>query len=121
MAMEILKSIPRRPGRDYLFGKSGHGFTRWATYMTGLRGRLGEMPEWTIHDLRRTFRSGLDRLGVPSHIAELAINHTRKGIEATYDRHKYGPEITTALARWADHVASVIDDRKSNVVPLKKA
>jgi hypothetical protein len=26
---------------------------------------------------------------VPSHVAELAINHTRGGIEAVYDRHRY--------------------------------
>jgi integrase len=122
MAMEILNSIPRRPGRDYLFGKSGHGFTRWATYMDELRQRLGDIPPFVVHDLRRTFRSGLGRLGIPSHVAELAINHTRKGIEATYDRHRYEPEITAALLRWSSHVAVVIEGRESdNVVPLKKA
>jgi hypothetical protein len=30
---------------------------------------------WTLHDLRRSFASGLLRLGVAPHIVELALNH----------------------------------------------
>ena len=51
----------------------------------------------------------LGRLAVPPHIAELAIGHARKGIEATYDRYSYQAEIGDALARWAHHVDSVIE------------
>jgi integrase len=121
MATEILDSIPRRPNRDYVFGKFGHGFTRWATYMDELRERLGDMPHWQLHDLRRTFRTGLGKLGIPPLVAELAINHQKKGLIGVYDRHQYQAEVAAALARWADHVESVIDDRKSNVVSMTRA
>lgn len=122
MALRILESIPRRDGRDYVFGQRGGGFARWGWHTTALRDRLRAMPPWTLHDLRRTFRTGLGRLGIPSHVAELAINHTRGGIEAVYDRHTYQHEIGHALALWADHVAATIDGRPaSNVTPLRRA
>jgi integrase len=122
MALDILQSIPRRENRDYVFGQSGQGFQRWGAYTTALRERLGEMPAFTIHDLRRTFRTGLGRLGVPSHVAELAINHTRQGIQAVYDRHTYQREIGQALAQWAAHVAAIIEGHlASNITPLRRA
>jgi integrase len=121
MAIDILKSIPRRQDRDFVFGLSGQGFQRWGAYTTALRERLGEMPAFTIHDLRRTFRTGLGRLGIPSHVAELAIGHTRQGIQAVYDRHTYQREIAHALALWADHVLAAVENRARKVVALHTA
>ena len=121
MALNILATIPRRENRDYVFGQSGQGFQRWSAYTAALRERLGEMPPFTLHDLRRTFRTGLGRLGIPSHVAELAINHTRQGIQAVYDRHTYEREIAHALALWADHVQAAVENRERKVVPLRTA
>jgi integrase len=121
MALDILNSIPRREGRDYLFGQSGGGYSRWGFHTTALRKRLGDMPPFTLHDLRRTFRTGLGRLGVQSHIAELAINHVRSGIEAVYDRHTYQREIAQALALWAGHVLGAVENRAPKVVSLRSA
>jgi integrase len=123
MALDILKSIPRREDRDFVFGQRGGGYSRWGFYTTALRARLPDsMPAWTLHDLRRTFRTGLGKLGVPPHIAELCINHVRNGIEAVYDRHRYEREIASALAQWSAHVAAIIDGRPaSNVTPLRRA
>jgi integrase len=121
MALDILRTIPRRNGRDFLFGQSGQGFQRYGAYIAALRERLGDVPPFVVHDLRRTFRTGLGRLGIPSHIAELAINHTKSGIVAVYDRHTYQREVGHALAVWADHLAAIIDGRETNVVPLKRA
>jgi len=122
MALNILKSIPRRADRDYVFGWRGTGFQRYSARTNALRTRLpASMPVWTLHDLRRTMRTGLGKLGIPSHVAELAINHTRQGIQGVYDRHTYEREIGHALTLWADHVAAIIDGRITNVVPLKRA
>ena len=79
------------------------------------------LPHWTLHDLRRSMRSGLGRLGVPPHIAELAINHVKGGVEAIYDRYRYQHEIGAALARWAEHVLAVVEGRESKVVTLQRA
>jgi integrase len=121
LALDILQATPRRPDRDFVFGLSGQGFQRWGAYTTALRERLGDMPPFTLHDLRRTFRTGLGKLGTPTHVAELAINHTRQGIQAVYDRHTYQREIAHALALWADHLVTAIENRASKVVPLRSA
>src|SRR5262249_23321532 len=44
---------------------------------------------FTLHDLRRTCRTGLGRLKIPPHIAERVLNHAQPGIEGVYDRHAY--------------------------------
>jgi hypothetical protein len=66
-------------------------------------------------------RTGLGRLGVPPHIAELAIGHAQRGIKAVYDRYQYESEIAVALARWAEHVTAIVEGRGSKIVPLARA
>jgi integrase len=109
-AIQILASAPRRG--DLVFGRGANGFNGWAHSTMALRLRVAEMegkplPPFTLHDLRRTFRSGLARLGVAPHIAELCLNHRKNGVEAIYDRHRYEREIAAALAMWADHVTGI--------------
>ena len=60
-----------------------------------------EMTPWVLHDLRRTVRSRLSALRIPDHVAELVIGHARKGIQGTYDLHKYLDERREALDHWA--------------------
>ncbi len=62
-----------------------------------------KMPGWRWHDLRRTARTGMTRLGVPREHAEAAVNHisARSALERTYDRYDYGPEIIAALSAMA--------------------
>lgn len=68
------------------------------------------MPGWRWHDLRRTARTGMTRLGIPRDHAEAAINHVsgRSKLERTYDRHDYSTEIEAALNRWQAHVAALV-------------
>ena len=66
---------------------------------------------FTPHDLRRTGRTGLARLGVKPEIAERVLNHARERMEATYDVHDYLPEKREALERWAKQLADLRDAR----------
>jgi integrase len=62
---------------------------------------------WTLHDLRRSFASGLQRLGVAPHIVELALNHrsgTFSGVAGIYQRHRYPTEVRQAFELWSRHV-----------------
>jgi integrase len=59
---------------------------------------------FTLHDLRRTVRTGLAKLGIRPDIAERCLNHAQPGIIATYDVHHYQEEKRDALTRWADHL-----------------
>jgi integrase len=59
---------------------------------------------FTLHDLRRTCRTGLARLGVAPHIAERVLSHSQPGVVGVYDRYQYLKEKRDALEQWAGHV-----------------
>lgn len=66
---------------------------------------------WTLHDLRRSFASGLQRLGVAPHIVELALNHrsgTFSGVAGIYQRHRYAKEVQEAFELWSKHIEALI-------------
>jgi len=123
VAVDILRSVPRREGRNYVFGGSGNAFSGWAYAKMSLDARItstvgGPLPHWTLHDLRRTARTGLGKIGVAPHIAELVINHVRGGVEAIYDRHRYEREIKQALAQWAEYLLAVVDGSERRIISL---
>ena len=88
MALEILKSVPRRADREYLFGSGGGEYSRWSYVKQALDKRLADaghhLKPWTLHDLRRTSRTRLAMLGVPPHVSEAVLGHTthRRGVGA---------------------------------------
>jgi integrase len=117
----------RKRDGTFVFGRHpAKPFSGWGVSKAGLDRRIKaaghQLEPWRLHDLRRTFRTGLGVLGVAPHVAELAINHARKGVEAVYDKYKYAGEIRTALTLWANHVLAVIEGRdERKVVPLRGA
>ncbi|MBI1189016.1 MAG: tyrosine-type recombinase/integrase [Alphaproteobacteria bacterium] len=91
-------------------------------YIAEARGDDAEpMEPWTLHDLRRTMRTGLSRLGIARDVAERCIGHAVGGrLGAVYDQHEYQPEKARAMQAWADHVAAVVEGRKvGNVVQMR--
>jgi integrase len=110
----------------FVFGRHpAKPFSGWGVSKAGLDRRIKaaghQLEPWRLHDLRRSMRIGLGALGIAPHVAELAINHVRKGIEATYDRHRYEGEIKTAMTLWANHVLAVVEGHERKVVPLRGA
>lgn len=75
-----------------------------------------EIPHWTLHDLRRTFRSGLTRLGIENDIAEIMLNHRPKTLKSIYDLDPRMAARREAADRWAAHVAGILDPAKSSTV-----
>ena len=65
---------------------------------------LENMTNWSSHDLRRTVRARLSRLGCPCEIAEAVLGHLPKGIEETYNLHSYENECKLWLQKWVDHM-----------------
>ena len=66
-AMAILANLQRRA--DYIFGRTElAGFSGWSKSKAELDDATKLKP-WTLHDLRRTVRTGLGKLGVQPHIA----------------------------------------------------
>lgn len=80
--------------------------------------KLKPMPEWRLHDLRRTARSLMSRAGVTSDIAEMVLGHKLNGVRGVYDRHSYAAEKREALEMLARLIGIVLKPPKGNVVQI---
>lgn len=72
------------------------------------------IPNWTLHDLRRTFASGAARLGIAVHVVERMLNHgtgTIRGVAAVYNRHDYWAERVGAGAAWGEYLTKIAADK----------
>jgi integrase len=69
-----------------------------------------------LHDLRRTFASGLQRLGTQPVIIDKLLNHSSvvKGIAAIYMRAAYAKERREATELWGQHVEGIIRKEVNN-------
>jgi integrase len=80
------------------------------------------LPAWRFHDLRRTMRTHLGGLPVPSDVAEMVIAHRQAGVRAVYDLHRYRDEKRRALELWAARLREIVEPAPtSNVVHLQRA
>jgi integrase len=121
-ALAIIRSVPRREGRDQLFGERGDGYRIWAHAKAKLDERLGaSVQAWTVHDIRRTFATYCgDVIKVDPHVVEALLNHVAKKTRdaQTYNRATYSDERADALESWAKHVANLVAGKI--VVPLRR-
>lgn len=109
MAAAIIASRLDRDG--YLFPARGpvhegeRCFSGWSKSKKALD-KLASIPHWTLHDLRRTFRTNLGRLKVRPDIAERLVNHisARTEMEEIYDRYSYMDEMREAMEKWETFV-----------------
>jgi integrase len=70
------------------------------------------MPEWRIHDLRRSVATGLSNLGVAPVVTDRILNHVpkkQKGqVMFVYNRAGYLKERREAMVLWGGHIERVI-------------
>jgi integrase len=95
----VLDSVPRRGPYVWRGVKPLH--------VSGTTADLGVKSHWTLHDLRRTFATGLQKLGVAFPVIEAALNHKVRGIAGVYQRHSFENEIRDALEKWGEHVEAI--------------
>jgi len=123
-----------RADRDCLFGSGEGSFSGWSRCKERLDQRIAEaspdgegIAPWVLHDLRRSFATGLNDLGVLPHVIEALLNHTsstasgKAGVAGVYNRATYAAEKKTALDRWAAHVEKLINGDASNVTAIRSA
>lgn len=63
--------------------------------------------DWRLHDLRRTFATSLQRLGVRFEVIEALLNHvslTQAGVVGVYQRYDWGVEKRQAMDLWSNHL-----------------
>jgi integrase len=107
LALDILAAQPRIAGNPHVFaGRGGRPFDAFMVRKGELDETLEFAAPWVLHDLRRTARKLMTRAKVRPDVAELALGHSIKGIQATYDEpQEYGPMVDDAIQRVADEVA----------------
>ena len=85
----------------------------------------GKFKPWRVHDLRRTCATGMEDLGIPTHIVEAALNHVsgaKAGIVGTYQRSKHREAVRRAFEAWDARVAELTgQDMPSNVIAFRSA
>jgi integrase len=124
-ALEIIRSQNRMAGNPYVLpGRGAVHFNSYGKAKDALdelvAQELGaELPQWQLHDLRRTARSLMSRAGVDFFIAERTLGHAIGGIAQTYDRHSYAEERGAALRKLAALVEMILRGPADNVVSLR--
>jgi integrase len=121
LANEILAGIAKREGREHVFGRTtGAGFSGWSSVKEDFDAVVKIEP-WVVHDLRRTVRTGIDKLGVLPHICEAVLNHLPPKLVRTYNQNTYENEKRKALDTWAHHLKTIVAQASgANVTALKK-
>lgn len=120
VAVSIIQAIPEAEGSAKLFpawGNPENGASGYSRALTRFRKSLDKVLErnraehWTIHDIRRTVATGLQRLGVRFEVTEAVLNHvsgSKGGIAGVYQRHDWKAEKRDALAAWSRHVEDLL-------------
>jgi integrase len=114
--VETVRMLPRIG--PLVFTVNGHRAMTVRGWFDRLRQTTG-LTDVRLHDLRRTVRTGLAKLGVPFEIAERVLNHAMPGLQAVYNVHTYSAEKRRALQLWAEHVLAIAEERKPKVVAFQ--
>lgn len=113
LTASVLKSTTVTATGHFLFparGISSKSFNGWSKSKKALD-KLCKVSGWTLHDLRRTYRSNLGRLGVAPHLAERMINHvsSRSPLEDTYDIWPYLDEIRAEQTKYEQWLGELLE------------
>jgi integrase len=122
LSQAALASLPPRAG-PFVFSTDGakpiSGFSKFKRkFDEATLSLCPGLPNWTLHDLRRTARSLMSRAGVPSDHAERCLGHVIAGVRGTYDRHDFYGEKARAFEALAGIVDRIVNPQ-DNVVPLR--
>lgn len=112
-ARQVLEST--RPRDGYFFpGRGSAGpFDGFSKCKAALDERCG-VRDWRLHDLRRTFASGMAPLGVSLPVVERLLNHISGsfgGIVGVYQRYDFMREMREAIEKWERQVTEITAGR----------
>jgi len=127
-AMAVLMSLPHLQRGDYLFSttlgvKPVNSFDKAKKRLdAAMMQLLDDFPDFVVHDLRRTVRTGLSAIpNVSDLVRELVIGHTKPGLHKVYDQYAYLDEKRFALDSWAARLRGIVSPKADNVVELRTA
>ena len=127
--MDILESLPRFDGGDFVFSPAGgkKPISSFSEAVARLKATILEarkersevgaaVPDWTVHDLRRSAATHMAKSNIPPHVVAAILNHSpgrTMGISAVYIRHQYRAERREALESWAGFVLGLTASKPS--------
>ena len=123
-ALAIIKAIKAVEKCKFVFTTDGeHSVSGFSKAKKRLDEKTSDMKPWRLHDLRRTFASGVVGLGFSETVADKCLNHSPtalKGIGKIYIRHNYAPQMQAAWTAWGGAVARIVHpDAAANVIELR--
>lgn len=121
LAAELLRSLPRRPGRDLIFGR-GHGdrgFQGWDKLKQDIDARLPpSFRAWRLHDIRRCGSTAIAEYNLaPAHIREAILGHSVGGVAGIYCLAEYIAPRRIALELWCSFVLDLAAGRQPEPAP----
>jgi integrase len=123
-ALALIEAQPKLDDCDFVFPSramtpySGFGKSKAALdkavlatmkKQTKKGAKVRPLPNWTLHDLRRTAKTLMVRAGVRPDISERVLGHAIAGVEGTYDRHSYADEKRDALEKLAAIIERILN------------
>lgn len=115
-ALAILEEMPRFEKCPYVFTTNARtpisGWSKTKNKLTKFMAEeLGEpIPDWRLHDLRRTLASGLAMLGYRAEVIKRVLGHAASTNDVTavhYNWHNYDAEAMEAVQAWSNHLAKL--------------
>jgi integrase len=105
LALDIAQHVPLSATG---FDKSKKRLDKLVLIELRKRNPNATLPNYTLHDLRRTVRTRLSELRVPEHVAEAVIGHAKVGLNRVYNLHEYLDEKREALDAWDERLKRII-------------
>jgi integrase len=115
----VIEAQPRTLSPLVFPSRVGGPIRGWSRLLPPLRRACGV--DFVLHDLRRTVRTLMSRLGIPEDIAELAIGHQRADLVARYNKDAAWAARTEAFETVSRHIAALLAadaGSSSNVIAL---
>ncbi len=108
VSQRILAAQPQHAGVGLVFpGRYGKRIGGFSQLLRPVKEALNN-PGFGFHALRRTYRTGLEELGVPERVAELMIGHKRDDLMQRYSKAELWTLRVEAQAQWEAHIARVV-------------
>jgi integrase len=123
-ATTLVQKLPRMGNSDFVFTTTGRTpVSGWSRAKSKLNDGIQSANPWTIHDLRRTVATGLQKLGISLQVIEAVLGHvagSRAGVVGIYQRHSFDAEKRAALEAWGAHVMALVEGRElGKVLPMR--
>lgn len=119
---ELLGTLPRFAGSDFIFTLSGRRPITTSRHKEQLDEASG-VSGYTLHDLRRTARTRMAEIGVDDAAAERVLGHALSGVHKTYNVSKHRKQKRAAIETWEAELLRLVAqpiDLADNVISMRR-